>query len=267
VLEDGEAALLPDIRAGTENREGLLIARSERGIGRLVSHSPHHDMTFSSMDQQHIRGIVDTWASQCERLGRIDWVNHIQVFEDCRATNGHGPSHPHAHIHASERIPARVGAELREQRGYMAANRRSLLRDYLELELNLGQRIVSQNNHFVALVPFWASWPFETLLLPHAARSALTDLSPAERDSLAALLRELICRYECVFCRPVSCSMRIDQRPTDDRSHPEWQLHLHFYPPLLHTDELPSCPANYELTEPLQHSPTPEEAARILRGA
>jgi UDPglucose--hexose-1-phosphate uridylyltransferase len=266
IIDDDDAALLPDIKPGTENREGLLVARSERGICRMVSHSPHHHMTFSGMDTQSIRRVIDAWASQCEKLGRIAWVNHIQVFDDCHASNGRGLSHPHAHIHASERIPARVGSELREQRGYMTANRRSLLRDYLELELDQKQRIVCQNDHFVALVPFWAGWPFETLLLPRAARSALTDLSPDERNSLAAMIRELACRYDRQFWGSVTCSMSVDQRPADGRSHPEWQLHLHFYPPVQHTDELSPCLAAYDLTEATPHFPTPEESACMLRG-
>jgi UDPglucose--hexose-1-phosphate uridylyltransferase len=240
------------------------VAETERGICRVVCFSPRHDLTLGEMDQDAIRRVVDTWSDQYQELGAVDWIRHVLVFENRGAMMGASNPHPHGQIWANERLPNEPARELRQQQAH-AAGGGCLLCDYLDVELKEGERIVAQSERFVALVPFWAVWPFETLVLPRAHHGALPDLGDSERDSLAAMLRRLTRRYDRLFGVTFPYSMGWHQQPTDGEAHAEWHLHAHFYPALLRSATVRKFMVGYELLGSPQRDITPESAAERLR--
>ncbi|SFT58340.1 UTP-hexose-1-phosphate uridylyltransferase /UDP-glucose-hexose-1-phosphate uridylyltransferase [Geodermatophilus amargosae] len=264
VFDNDFAALTPDVAPEEDDRKGLLIAQSERGICRVVCFSPRHDLTLGQMPAEAIRTVVDTWADQYLELGSLDWVRHVQIFENRGAMMGASNPHPHGQIWANERLPNEPAKELAQQRA-RADSGGCLLCDYLDVELNDGERIVTGNEHFTALVPFWAVWPFETLVLPRAHAGALPDLGPDQRDGLADILRRLTRRYDRLFGVTFPYSMGLHQQPTDGDPHREWHLHAHFYPPLLRSATVRKFMVGYELLGQPQRDITPETAAQRLR--
>jgi UDPglucose--hexose-1-phosphate uridylyltransferase len=264
VFDNDFAALLPDTPQQRLDRDGLLIAESERGICRVVCFSPRHDLTLGGMDPAAVRRVVDTWTDQYAELGGIPWVGHVQIFENRGAMMGASNPHPHGQIWANERLPNEPAREQRQQEAY-AAGGGCLLCDYLAAELKDGERVICQNEGFVALVPFWAVWPFEVLVQPREHHGALSDLDDAERDALADLLGQLTRRYDRLFQVSFPYSMGLHQRPTDGAAHREWHLHAHFYPPLLRSATVRKFMVGYELLGQPQRDITPESAADRLR--
>jgi UDPglucose--hexose-1-phosphate uridylyltransferase len=264
VFDNDYAALLPDTPPQRLGGDRLLVAESERGVCRVVCFSPRHDLTLGGMAPAAIRRVVDTWIEQYAELGGISWVRHVQIFENRGAMMGASNPHPHGQIWANEQLPNEPARELRQQQTY-AADGGCLLCDYLAAELKDGDRVVCQNDAFVALVPFWAVWPFEVLVQPREHRGALSDLDPAERDALADILRRLTRRYDGLFNVSFPYSMGFHQRPTDGAAHPEWHLHAHFYPPLLRSATVRKFMVGYELLGQPQRDITPESAADRLR--
>jgi UDPglucose--hexose-1-phosphate uridylyltransferase len=271
VFDNDYAALLPNIEPQAlarrlDHGSPLLQAESERGICRVVCYSPRHDLTLADMEIGAVRCVVDAWAEQYTELAALPWVNHVQIFENRGAMMGASNPHPHGQIWGSERVPNEPAKELEQQRSYRAKHGTCLLCDYLTLELQIGERLVCENEHFVALVPFWAIWPFETLVLPRAHHGALADLDAQARDGLADILRRLTRRYNRLFAVAFPYSMGFHQRPTDGAEHLEWHMHAHFYPPLLRSATVRKFMVGYELLgEPLRDI-TPESAAERLRG-
>ncbi|MET8151355.1 UDP-glucose--hexose-1-phosphate uridylyltransferase [Actinoplanes sp. NPDC049668] len=264
VFDNDFAALLPDSPTERLDHKGLLVAEGERGICRVVCYSPRHDLTLGQMPPAAIRRVVDTWSEQYTDLAAVDWVRNVLVFENRGAMMGASNPHPHGQIWADELIPNEVVKELDQQRGY-AEDGGCLLCDYLEVEIQDGRRVVIENDHFVALVPFWAVWPFETLVLPRAHHGALPTLDPAQRDGLADILGRLARRYDNLFGVSFPYSMGLHQQPTDGADHPEWHLHAHFYPPLLRSATVRKFMVGYELLGQPQRDITPESAAQRLR--
>jgi UDPglucose--hexose-1-phosphate uridylyltransferase len=264
VFDNDFAALTPDVAPEEDDRKGLLVAQSERGICRVVCFSPRHDLTLGQMPVEAIRTVVDTWVDQFVELGSLDWVRHVQVFENRGAMMGASNPHPHGQIWANERVPNEPAKELAQQRAH-AESGGCLLCDYLDVELDDGECIVTGNEHFTALVPFWAVWPFETLVLPRAHAGALPDVGSDQRDGLADILRRLTRRYDRLFGVPFPYSMGLHQQPTDGDAHPEWHLHAHFYPPLLRSATIRKFMVGYELLGQPQWDITPETAAQRLR--
>jgi UDPglucose--hexose-1-phosphate uridylyltransferase len=264
VFDNDFAALKPDVAPERFDRDGLLVAESERGICRVVCFSPRHDLTLGQMPPDAIRRVVDTWTDQYSELGGIDWVSHVLIFENRGAMMGASNPHPHGQIWADERLPNEPALESQQQRAY-AAGGGCLLCDYLAVELDEGERIVCANEHFVALVPFWAVWPFETLVLPRTHHGALPDLDADARDGLADILRRVTRRYDRLFNVTFPYSMGLHQRPTDGAPYPEWHLHGHFYPPLLRSATVRKFMVGYELLAQPQRDITPESAAQRLR--
>lgn len=265
VFTNDYSALLPDTPATTSDATSLLRAESERGICRVVCFSPRHDLTLAGMELPAIRQVVDTWVEQYLELGAIPWVQHVQIFENRGAMMGASNPHPHGQIWANERIPNEPAKELAQQRAYAAEHGSCLLCDYLALELAEQQRIVCSNEHFVAFVPFWAVWPFETLVLPRTHYGALSEMGSAARDGLADILRQLTRCYDKLFQISFPYSMGFHQRPTDDTPYPEWHVHAHFYPPLLRSATVRKFMVGYEMLGQPQRDITPESAAERLR--
>jgi UDPglucose--hexose-1-phosphate uridylyltransferase len=217
------------------------------------------------MSREAIRRVVDVWAAQESELAAREDIRYVQIFENRGAMMGASNPHPHGQIWATEHIPDEPAAELTSQREYLAARGRPLLLGYLEMELKLRERIVAENDSWVALVPFWAVWPFETLLLPRKHVRTLNELDASGRDGLAAILKVVTAGYNRVFNAPFPYSMGFHGAPCDADEHPEWQLHAHFYPPLLRSATIRKFMVGFELLGSPQRDITPESAAETLR--
>lgn len=269
VFENDFAALKSDVPFAEFDIEnaGLLRATTERGVCRVLCFDPRHDLTLATMGGDAIRRVVDVWAAQELELSARDDIRYVQIFENRGAMMGASNPHPHGQIWATEHITNEPAAELVSQREYFAERGRPLLIDYLEMELKLRERIVAENDSWVALVPFWAVWPFETLLLPRAHVRMLNDLDAVGRSGLAAILKVVTAGYNRVFNAPFPYSMGFHGAPCDSDEHPEWQLHAHFYPPLLRSATIRKFMVGFELLGSPQRDITPESAAETLRGA
>ncbi len=269
VFDNDFAALKPDVPAFTSDLEaqGLLVAEAESGICRVICFSPRHDLTLAKMDVPSIRKVVDVWAGQAEELGARDDIGYVQIFENRGAMMGASNPHPHCQVWASRSLPDEQVLELAAQKAYLAEHGQPLLAAYLNLELAAGERLVVQNDHFVALVPYWAVWPFETIVLPRTRVARLTDLDSAARDGLADILQQLTSTYDQVFDVSFPYSMGLHPVPPDGDDRPEWQFHLHFYPPLLRSATVRKFMVGFELLASPQRDITPESAADMLRQA
>jgi UDPglucose--hexose-1-phosphate uridylyltransferase len=257
-------ALLRD-SAPTALDDGLLVARAERGISRVLCFTPRHDLTLARMDAPAIRAVVDAWAAECATLLAREGVAHVQLFENKGALMGCSNPHPHCQIWATAHVPTLPARALRAQRAYHATQRRDLLGDYLERELASGERLVCENAHWVALVPFWAVWPFETMLLPRRRVGALQELAPHERDALADVMRRLLVRYDNLFRCSFPYSMGWHGAAAEDASDPALRLHAVYLPPLLRSATVRKFLVGYELTAEPQRDLTAEAAAQRLR--
>ncbi len=267
VFDNDFAALTMDVPPEAMNEGELLIAQSEAGICRVVCFSPRHDLTLAKMDVSAIRRVVDVWAEQNQELGGRPEIGYVQIFENRGAMMGASNPHPHGQIWATQSLPDEIVAELAAQTAYMDRHRRSLLVAYLALELDRQERLICENETFVALVPFWAVWPFEALVLPRSPVARIEDLDDQSRDGLADILQQLTSTYDRVFDTPFPYSMGLHGAPPDGDPHPEWQFHLHFYPPLLRSATIRKFMVGFELLASPQRDITPETAAETLRQA
>jgi UDPglucose--hexose-1-phosphate uridylyltransferase len=265
VFDNDYAALLPDTSDEEFDEAGLLTAQGERGICRVICFSPRHDLTISRMDLPDIRRVVDVWVEQYLELGSLPFINAVQIFENRGAMMGASNPHPHCQIWANQNIPNEHVKELSAQAEYFKAHQASLLSDYLALELKRQERIVSENPHFVALIPFWAVWPFETLIISRRHVTGLDQLNENERGGLADILKQVTTRYDNLFKSSFPYTMGFHQRPTDGQEHGECHLHAHFYPPLLRSATVRKFMVGYELLASPQRDITAEQAAQRLR--
>ena len=265
VFDNDFGALQADVPDGGQDQGGLLRAEAESGICRVICFSPRHDLTLPQMPVPAIRQVVDLWAAEFQTLGARPDINYVQIFENKGPMMGCSNPHPHGQIWAQRTVPGEPAKEGAQQLAYFRAHGRTLLADYLALELEKKERVVFENEHFVALVPFWAVWPFETLLLPRRPVQDLTQLTGPERDALADALRRLTIRYDNLFRISFPYSAGLHQRPTDGQPHPEWHLHMHFYPPLLRSATVRKFMVGFELLAEAQRDLTPEQAAARLR--
>ncbi len=265
VFDNDFAALLPDAPPTQLDEAGLLRAESEAGICRVVCFSPRHDLTLAQMPVEGIRTVVDVWAGQTTELGAIPWIDHVQIFENRGAQMGASNPHPHGQIWANATLPTIPAAELRAQTRYREEKDHCLLCDYAAIEQRAGDRVVVRNDHWMVLVPFWAVWPFETLLLPAGHVASLPDLTPTQRDALAELLSRLLIRYDHLFEVSFPYSMGWHQAPAHSGPFPQWHLHGHLYPPLLRSATVRKWMVGYELLAQPQRDITAEQAADRLR--
>jgi UDPglucose--hexose-1-phosphate uridylyltransferase len=257
-------ALLPDARGAAED-DGLLRAIPERGVCRVICFSPRHDLTLARMEETAIAGVVDAWAEETTRLGSRDFVQWVQLFENKGALMGCSNPHPHCQVWATEHVPTIPARKLQAQQEYLQRHSSDLIGDYLERERSLGERLVCSNEHWTALVPFWAVWPFETMIIPSRRVPDLPSLSPEERRALAEILRRLNARYDNLFRTPFPNSTAWLGRPTDGAEHPYWRLHAVSYPPLLRSATVRKFLVGFELTAEPQRDLTAEAAAARLR--
>lgn len=264
VFENDFAALMPAEVTGHVDVAGLLRAEPVQGVCRVLCFSPRHDLTLAEMPVSAIRPVIDMWAEQTRELAGRPYIGYVQVFENRGAMMGASNPHPHGQIWAAERVPNEPAKEARQQAAYFAAHGRALLLDYGALELQAAERIVCANDEWIALVPFWAVWPFETLVLPRRPAATLADLDGARRDALADILKRLTTRYDNLFEAPFPYSMGWHQRPCDGGEYAGWLLHAHFYPPLLRSATVRKFMVGFEmLGEPQRDIPAEAAAARL----
>jgi UDPglucose--hexose-1-phosphate uridylyltransferase len=265
VFDNDFAALRADTPEGSLNESGLLVAQSEFGRCRVVCFSPRHDLTLPLMSQPEIEKVIDVWIEEFKELGSHPRVNSVQIFENRGTMMGSSNPHPHGQIWANETLPNQLAKELRSFSEHYRAHSSTLLSDYLQLELKNKERVVHLNEHFVLLVPFWAVWPFETMLVSRRPVSNLADLTGEERSALAEALQQATVRYDNLFETSFPYTMGFHQCPTDDESHPEFHLHAHFYPPLLRSATVKKFMVGYEMLAMPQRDITAESAAERLR--
>ncbi|MCU1321409.1 MAG: galactose-phosphate uridylyltransferase [Acidobacteriaceae bacterium] len=269
VFENDYAALKPDVPDLTvdEAAKGLLIAEGESGVCRVICFSPRHDLTLAKMSVGEIRAVVDVWTEQSVELGASPDIRYVQIFENRGAMMGASNPHPHGQVWASRSLPNEIVAEQKGQAAYRAEHGNCLLCAYRELEMGLGERVVASNESFVAVVPYWAVWPFEVMVLPVRHVADLQSMTPAERDGLAEILKTVTATYDKVFDTPFPYSMGLHPQPCDGEVHPEWHFHAHFYPPLLRSATIRKFMVGFELLGGPQRDITPETAAEMLRQA
>jgi UDPglucose--hexose-1-phosphate uridylyltransferase len=267
-------ALLPEVQPPDNELypSPLLRAEPERGICRVLCFHPNHSLTLARMALPDITRVVDAWADETAALADLPWINHIQIFENRGAMMGASNPHPHCQIWATEHIPDEPLRELAAQQAYHDENKSCLLCDYVELECarsssrnDQSGRVVVENKSFVAIVPYWATWPFETIVLPRRHLGSFADFTPSERTNLAAILKSVTTRYDNLFQVPFPYTMGFHQRPPHGQGHGAMHFHAHFYPPLLRSAEIRKFMVGFEMFGSPQRDLTPETAAAQLR--
>ena len=246
-------------------KEGLLEAESESGICKVICYHPNHSLTLPLMEVGDIIEVINLWQKEYADLGSDPNINHVQIFENKGAIMGCSNPHPHGQIWAQRSIPQEVQKKVVRQKSYWDKNNSSLLGDYLKQELNTKERIVLENESFVALVPYWAVWPFETMIVPKRHITSILELSKQEVSDYASILKALTTSYDNLFETSFPYSAGIHQSPTDGKDNSHWHMHMSFYPPLLRSAEVKKFMVGYEMFANPQRDITAEQAAQRLR--
>ncbi len=258
------AALLKDVPSSKTNN-GLLKASSEKGICKVVCFSPNHALTLPLMEEEDIKDVISLWQKEYTELGNIDFVNHVQIFENKGDTMGCSNPHPHGQIWAQQSIPQEVVKKSINFKNYWDANQQSILKVYLDQELSINERIIHENQHFVALIPYWAVWPYETMIIPKRKISSIDKLTDDEKKAFAAIIKKMTITYDNIFNTSFPYSSGIHQSPTDGKEHPEWHFHMSFYPPLLRSASVKKFMVGYEMFADPQRDITAEQAAITMK--
>ena len=257
------AAVLPNVPHMEAALHPLFRLKSVRGEARVICFSPRHDLALAEMSPAEIRNVVELWAQQTTELGgRFSWV---QVFENRGALMGSSNPHPHGQIWATDALGTIATKEDAQQRDYFYRQNSNLLVDYARQEIERVERVVVENDSWLAVVPFWALWPFETLLLPKTSIRRLPDLDETQRSGLAEILKRLLVKYDNLFEVSFPYSMGWHGAPYNGGDNSHWQLHAHFYPPLLRSASVKKFMVGYEMLAEAQRDITAEQAAQRLR--
>ena len=246
-------------------KEGLLLAKSERGICKVICFSPRHDLTLPQMELEQVTEVIKLWKKEYADLGSQSFINHVQIFENKGEVMGCSNPHPHGQIWAQESIPVEVSKKTLNQKTYFDQHGSTLLEDYVSQELELKERVLFENEDMVVVVPYWAVWPYEAMIIPKEASPNIQYLSDDQEKSFAEALRWLTIKYDNLFMTSFPYSSGIHQAPTDGNAHPEWHWHMSFYPPLLRSATVKKFMVGYELFANPQRDITAEQAAETLR--
>jgi len=265
VFDNDFSALKSDESNFVINEFELIKAKTERGICRVVCFSPRHNLTLAELELNDIIQIIKTWQSEYSSLGSKPFINYVQIFENKGEIMGCSNPHPHGQIWAQETIPNEPAKEQFNQLKYYNERSTTLLNDYIRIEDRKKERIVYENESFVLLVPFWAVWPFETMIISKRAISNILQFNEKEITHFAEILKMTTVKYDNVFNVSFPYSAGIHQSPADGLEHPEWHLHMHFYPPLLRNASIKKFMVGYEMLGEPQRDITPERSAEILR--
>ena len=259
------SSLLSDTPQGTIEIDGLLQVKSESGICRVIAFSPDHSLTLPRLSLDAIRNIIDLWQEEFIRLSKTKKIKHIQIFENKGDIMGCSNPHPHGQIWAQSSVPAEAVKETKQQKKYYRKTGGSLLQDYLKTELRQKERLVIEDEYFVAIVPFWAVWPYETMIISRRRIQHIHQFGKEEKRGLASMLKRLTIKYDNLFQIAFPYSAGMHGAPVNDGYHPEWHWHMHFYPPLLRSASIKKFMVGYELLASPQRDITAESAAAILR--
>ncbi|SEW23369.1 UDPglucose--hexose-1-phosphate uridylyltransferase [Chryseobacterium wanjuense] len=265
VFDNDFGSLMKDDIEFSEEQSDFFTLKPERGINRVICFSENHSLTLPEMEADDIKKVVDVWQEQYEELGSEDYISHVQIFENRGSVMGCSNPHPHGQIWAQASIPSTVLKTQENMKKYYEKNGSSLLEDYIKKELEVKERIVLENEDFVALVPFWAIWPYETMVVSKRKAENILQFSDAEKLSFSKILKDLTTKYDNLFEISFPYSAGIHQSPTDGKPHPEWHFHMHFYPPLLRNAEVKKFMVGYEMLAEPQRDITPEQSAEILQ--
>lgn len=265
VFDNDFAALLMDDESVDFSDGELFSAKQERGICRVICYSPRHDLTVAKMSLDAIKGLVDVWQEQFRELSLREDISYVQIFENKGSVMGCSNPHPHGQIWAQSSIPVEPSKESLKFKDYYNRHGRTLLEDYISKEIDKRERVLIENKDFIALIPFWATWPFESMIVSKRAVQNILDLTDDEKESLASIYKGLTIMYDNLFECSFPYSAGIHQAPTDGGDYPEWHLHMHFYPPLLRSAEVKKFMVGYEMLANAQRDITPEWSAQRLR--
>ena len=265
VFDNDFPALLKDEVSSDVEQEDLFKINPERGINRVICFSPKHNVTLAEMEVSEIENVIKVWKEQYLELGAISYINHVQIFENKGSVMGCSNPHPHGQIWAQSSLPSQVKRTQDNLLKHFQKTGKSLLKDYLESELQKKERIIAENEHFVLLVPFWATWPYETMIISKRHFSSIAEITEEEIKSYAEMIQIITVKYDNLFKTSFPYSAGIHQAPTDDLDHEEWHFHMHFYPPLLRSATVKKFMVGYELLAEAQRDLTAEQSAEILR--
>ncbi len=258
-------ALIKDVPGKKINMKNLLIAKGESGICKVLNFSPRHDLTLAEMTEADIEKVIIEWRREYKNLSSIKGINYIQIFENKGAIMGNSNPHPHCQIWAQKSIPDEPAKELKQFKKYFGKNKRTILNDYLKLELKLGERIVYVNDSFVVLVPYWAIWPFESMIISKRKITSILQFKKKEEKDFANALKILTAKYDNLFKTSFPYSSGLHQAPVEGEEHKEWHFHMHFYPPLLRSASIKKFMVGYEMLAEPQRDITAEHSAKVLR--
>lgn len=267
VFDNDFSALRSDTFDFAINDSELIKAKSEKGICRVVCFSPKHNLTLAELELNEIIEVIKTWQKEYILLGSKPFINYVQIFENKEEIMGCSNPHPHGQIWAQETIPNEPAKEHSNQLKYFKEKGTTLLRGYIDLEKRKQERIIFENDSFVLLVPFWAVWPFETMIIPKKIINNIIQLNDKEVEHFAEILKITTVKYDNVFNVSFPYSAGIHQAPTDGVEHPEWHFHMHFYPPLLRSATIKKFMVGYEMLGEPQRDITPEKSSEILTRA
>ena len=265
VFENDFSALLEEEVSFEKSTDTLFQLKPERGINKVICFSPKHNLTLAEMEVSEIEKVVKTWQEQYLELGNQDFINYVQIFENKGSVMGCSNPHPHGQIWAQSSMPTLVEKTQNNLSNYYSKYKSSLLKDYIDKELELQERIVFENEHFVALVPFWAIWPYEIMIISKRHFGNIIAMTNDEAIAFAEILKIVTVKYDNLFETSFPYSSGIHQTPTDRVSHPEWHFHMHFYPPLLRSATIKKFMVGYEMLAEAQRDISPEQSAKILR--
>ncbi len=265
VFNNDFAALLPDTEHMEENENDFITGKTEKGICRVICYTDKHNLTMAHMNTDEITNIINIWKKEYLELSEYDYINHVQIFENKGAVMGCSNPHPHGQIWAEEFIPNIPASEIANQEKYHEKHGSCLLCDYAEYESGKNTRIVSRNSSFIAVVPYWAVWPFETMILPLRHISSIGELSDDETSDFADIFKKVTVKYDNLFKTSFPYSMGIHQSPTDGKDYSFTHMHVHFAPPLLRSAAVKKFMVGYELMAMPQRDITPEKSAEVLR--
>ncbi|HEY5371029.1 MAG TPA: UDP-glucose--hexose-1-phosphate uridylyltransferase [Hanamia sp.] len=265
VFTNDFSSLLSDTPAGEVNEGNLLVASNESGICKVICFSPRHDLTLPQMGIDEIVNLIEVWQHEFSEIAKTSSIKYIQIFENKGELMGCSNPHPHGQIWSSSSIPLELSKETQQQKKYFDTHGRSLLSDYVELELKKQERVVLENEHFVALVPFWAVWPYEIMIVSKRHVHDVTQFNDEEKKSLAEILKQLTAKYDNLFEISFPYSAGMHQAPVNDGPHPEWHWHFHFFPPLLRSATVKKFMVGYEMLANPQRDITAESAADKLK--
>lgn len=264
VFTNDFGALLKDTPAFNYNN-GLLKAEGESGICKVICFSPNHSLTIPDMDIPSLVKVVETWQSEFQKLGTDSNINYVQIFENKGSVMGCSNPHPHGQIWAQKSVPTEIIKKTATQKAFYKKEGLSLLQKYIEQELKDGTRIISENKNFVTLVPFWAVWPYEAMIVPKRQMATINELTAEENVDFAQQLKTLTQKYDKLFNTSFPYSSGIHQAPTDGKSYKEWHWHMSFYPPLLRSATVKKFMVGYEMFAMPQRDVTAEFAAQQLK--